>query len=411
MPTNNIKTWDIIADETLPRFINQSPFVITADRKYDKYFTEQVYQVGDTIYIRQRRRSFPVEGRVANPHAIQTPLSQLVISQQWNDSIEYTSKEATLSIEKSPKEFAEREIEPMTTGLATNIATYCSTQATLQINNTIGDPSQNLSSFGAVDDAQRFLTRMGVNLKTGAYMAISPEDAHTLRSSLNNQFNDTLNEEIDIHGTLGNLAGFDIYTNTDADIHTNGALGGTPVVSAATSSGNDVISISGFTANTQVLNAGDIIYFANVYSINKNSYRSTGMLMQFVVTSDVTSNGSGNAVVPIFPPIISDPSDTTRNVTGNIASNTPLQLYGGANVRYTVNVTYVPSALILAIPPQEQLFIPYFGRATDKETGVSLRVMMQGDAMNSVNLVRVDALYGALWNADYAVKIISKAPS
>lgn len=410
MPTNNIPVWSIIAKEVLPRFINLSPFIITADRKYEKYFLKNDYQVGETISIRQRRRSFPVQGRVANPHAIQNPLVNLTISQEWNDSIEYTSKEATLYLEKNPAEFAERELEPMTTGLATNISVYCSQQATMQINYAIGDASQNLSSFSAVDDAQRFFNRMGVNLKSGAYMAVSPEDAHTLRSSLNNQFNDTLNEEIDIHGTLGSLAGFDIFTNTEADIHINGPMGGSPVVSVTTNSGDSVISVSGFTANTQVLNAGDIIYFAGVYSINKNSYQNTGMLMQFLVTSDVTSNGSGNAVIPIYPNIISDPSDTSRNVTGNIFANTPLQLYGGSNARYVVNVAYVDSALVLAIPPQEQLFIPYFGRAIDEETGVSLRVMMQGDAFNSVNLVRLDALYGALWNADYAVKIISKAP-
>lgn len=409
MPSNNIPVWNIITNETLPRFINQSPFIITADRKFEKKFQETGYQVGETINIRQRRRSFPVQGRVANPNAIQNPLIPLTISQEWNDSIEYTGKEVALFMEKEAVQFAEREISPMATGLANNIESFCATQATLQINNIIGDPSQNLSSFAAIDDAKRFLSQMGVNLREGCYIATSIVDAHTLRSALNNQFNPIINEEIDIHGSLGNLAGFDLYESQVIDVHTNGALGGTPILSATTSSGDSVLSISGFTPNTLVLLAGDIIYFAGVFSINPLTYNSTRNLMQFVVTSDIAADGSGNAVIPIFPSIISDPSNTTRNVTGNIPVSTPLQLYGAPNAMYNVNIAYVPEALILVVPPKPPLYINNYGQATDEETGVSLRLGMAGDIFNDVNLVRLDALYGSLWNAPYAVKIASLA--
>src|SRR5271163_206662 len=388
MPANNIPVWNIITNETLPRFINQSPFIITSDRGFDKYFKETGYQVGETINIRQRRRSFPVQGRVANPNAIQNPLIPLTISQEWNDSIEYTGKEVALFLEKEAVEFAEREIAPMATGLANNIESFCATQATLQINNIIGDPSQNLSSYAAIDDAKRFLLQLGVNLRRGCYIATSLIDAHTLRSALNNQFNPIINEEIDIHGSLGNLAGFDLYESTLIDVHTNGPLGGTPIVSATTNSGDAVISISGFTASTLVLNAGDVIYFAGVFSINPLTYQSTGNLMQFVVTSPVTSDVSGNAIIPIFPSIISDPSNTTRNVTGNILVSTPLQLYGAPNAKYNVNIAYAPEALILAVPPKPPLYIVNYGQATDEETGVSLRLGMAGDIFNDVNLVR-----------------------
>jgi hypothetical protein len=409
MPSNNIPVWNIITNEILPRFINQSPFIITADRRFDKYYKETGYQVGETINIRQRRRSFPVQGRVASPNAIQNPLTPLTISQEWNDSIEYTGKEIALFLEKEAQQFAEREIAPMATGLANNIESFCAQQAVLQINNIIGDPTSNLSSFAAVDDAQRFLLQNGVNLREGAYFATSIIDAHTLRSALNNQFNPILNEEIDIYGSLGNLAGFDMFSSQLITQHINGPLGGTPVVSATSNSGDMVVSVSGFTATTQVLNAGDTIYFEGVYAINPLTYVSTGNLMQFVVTANVTTDGSGNAVIPISPPIISDPSNTTRNVTGAIPITTPLQLYGAPNANFNVNIAYVSEALILAIPPKPPLYIANYGVATDEETGVTLRLGMAGDIFNDVNLVRLDALYGAVWNAPYAVKVASLA--
>lgn len=77
-----------------------------------------------------------------------------------------------------------------------------------------------------------------------------------------------------------------------------GAGGGTPVVSGADQLGSSIVT-SGWPATTEVLYAGDFIRFSSVRRA-------------FEVTADVTSDGSGNATIPITPSIFggSSPPDT-----------------------------------------------------------------------------------------------------
>jgi len=76
-----------------------------------------------------------------------------------------------------------------------------------------------------------------------------------------------------------------------------GAGGGTPLVKGASQTGSS-LDTDGWPASTVVLKAGDWITLA-------------GITQAFRVTSNVTSDGSGNATIPITPQIISggSPSD------------------------------------------------------------------------------------------------------
>jgi hypothetical protein len=77
-----------------------------------------------------------------------------------------------------------------------------------------------------------------------------------------------------------------------------GAGGGTPVVNGANQTGFTLVT-NGWTASTVVLKAGDIFTIAGVPWV-------------YDVTADVTSDGSGNATIPINPPLI-----------GNAATSAP----------------------------------------------------------------------------------------
>jgi hypothetical protein len=70
-----------------------------------------------------------------------------------------------------------------------------------------------------------------------------------------------------------------------------GAGGGTPLVNGASQTGAS-INTDGWPNNTTVLKAGDIIKFANINPV-------------YFATANVTSNGSGQAAIPISPPIFS----------------------------------------------------------------------------------------------------------
>lgn len=76
-----------------------------------------------------------------------------------------------------------------------------------------------------------------------------------------------------------------------------GALGGTPLVNGASQTGTSLIT-DGWTPSTAILKAGDQISFSNgTYNELKR------------VTADVSSDGSGNATISIFPEIHGSPAD------------------------------------------------------------------------------------------------------
>lgn len=84
----------------------------------------------------------------------------------------------------------------------------------------------------------------------------------------------------------------------------NGALGGTPLVNGGSQTGAN-LATDGWPNNTLVLNAGDIFTVA-------------GSTLVYDVTADVTSNGTGQATIPISPPIFaggSPANDAALTVT------------------------------------------------------------------------------------------------
>jgi hypothetical protein len=121
-----------------------------------------------------------------------------------------------------------------------------------------------------------------------------------------------------IINTIGEI----LMNNEFITQHTNGSLGGSPIVSLTTESGANTITCSGFPENTHVLNKGDMIYFENVGELDAYAHmcgitKSTGRCMYFKVTDNVISNEMGIAIIPIFPKINSDKSDLYRNVIGD----------------------------------------------------------------------------------------------
>lgn len=82
---------------------------------------------------------------------------------------------------------------------------------------------------------------------------------------------------------------------------TQGTSTGTPLVNGASQTGNSIIT-DGWTASTAILKAGDFISVG-------------GELKQ--VSSDVSSDGSGNATITFQPAIRNSPSDNSSIVVSN----------------------------------------------------------------------------------------------
>lgn len=189
-------------------------------------------------------------------------------------------------------------------------------------------------------------------------------------------------------------------------------------MNGATTSGATSIVTDGWSNSVAILKKGDVIQIAGVYEVNPNTRESTGQLRDFVVTADTSSNGSGQATIPISPAIIN--TGATQTVTALPADNAAINVFGiAAASQSTISAGVSPQALafhreafgfVMAPLPSAAEDLPgaMGSTATNKATGLSVRVVKQYAIGTDVTTWRVDVLYG--WKTlreDLACRILS----
>ncbi|MFZ9071161.1 MAG: P22 phage major capsid protein family protein, partial [Burkholderiaceae bacterium] len=155
------------------------------------------------------------------------------------------------------------------------------------------------------------------------------------------------------------------------------------------------ITISAATANA-VLNAGDTIQIAGVYAVNPQNRQPYGgnVLRNFVVTSAVTITSGGSASVTVSPAIITAGQFQNVSVLTTSASAvvTPFNKTGVVSPQ---NMVFHRNAFTLATADLELPDGVHFaGRASDKDNGLSIRVVRQYTINNDSIPTRLDVLYG-----------------
>lgn len=94
------------------------------------------------------------------------------------------------------------------------------------------------------------------------------------------------------------------FTFTPPGVTNQGAGGGTPRVNGAGQSGSSLIT-DGWPVSTAILKAADWLQIENDPKV-------------YMVTSDVISDGSGNATIPIFPALRRTPTDNFNLYTAPV---------------------------------------------------------------------------------------------
>lgn len=98
---------------------------------------------------------------------------------------------------------------------------------------------------------------------------------------------------------------YDTFTYIPQTLKTpRGAGGGTPLVNGGSQTGRSLVT-DGWPNSTAVLKAGDVLKIQNTTKI-------------YMVTSDVTSDGSGNATISIEPALVSSPADNETITITNV---------------------------------------------------------------------------------------------
>lgn len=385
-----------VTKESLMILENNLTFAKGVNREYDDQFALSGAKIGDTVNIRKPARYV---GRTGAALAVEDHTETsvpLVLDTQFGVDLNFTSKELTLSID----EFSDRIIKPAMAVVAnkidrTGLALY------KNIFNAVGTP-------GTIPTTLKTYLQAGAKMDYEACprdgqraLVIDPSAQVEIVDSLKGLFhsqNEVSKQYKD--GNMGQAGGFMWSMDQNINSHTVGAHGGTPTISGAGQTGA-ALNVTGFTPSiTGVLKAGDIFTVAGVFAVNPQSRESTGQLRQFVVTADANSAvTTGAATLSISPSIVT--SGAFQTVNAGPANGAAIVVLGAAGAVSPTHLAYHKNAFVLG---SADLLLPkgvdMAARASDKNSGLSVRMVRQYDINNDKFPCRFDVLFG--WKTIYA---------
>jgi hypothetical protein len=389
---NTYLTMGMVTRESLRVLVNNLTAAKHVNREYDDKFGVEGAKIGTILNVRRPPRYMTSVGQALQIEDSTETSVPLVLNTQRHLGLAFSSADLTLNID----DFSKRFIKPGLSTLA-NWIDYDVLQQYVNFYNEIGTP-------GTTPNQALTYLQVGQRLHEEAvpfedrYLFISPGMNATIVDALKGLFQsgEKIKEQYE-KGMMGEGLGFDWFLDQNVPTQTVGLQGGTPVVNSAGQNGAS-IGTSGWSNNTQVLNAGDVISFAGVYAVNPQTRQSTGALRQFVVTANVQSNGAGVANIPISGPsgnglITGGP---WQNVTASPANNAAVNVQGASAVKSSRGCAWHKDAITLAMA---DLVLPggvdIAERASSKELGASFRLIRAYDINQDRFPFRGDVLYGA----------------
>lgn len=389
MPNTNL-TSSIITNESLAVLENNLTFAKNISREYDDKFAVAGAKIGSTLNIRKPARYVGRTGAAIGVEDHTETQVALTLDTQFGVDVSFTSQELTLSID----EFSDRIVKPAMAAIANKIDRDGLTQYQ-SVYNAVGTPGTTPSALLTYLQAGAKLDFEAAPRDDQRALVIDPLAQVNAIDALKGLFQS--GEQIADQyksGNMGLAAGFKWSMDQNVVTHTVGPLGGTPLVNGTMAQGATTLVTDGWTAAAASrLKKGDVFTIANVFAVNPQNRQSTGQLRQFVVTADVSSDGAGNASIPISPALSSTGAFAT--ISAMPADNAALTIMGAANTLSPANLAYHKDAFVLGCA---DLLVPkgvdMASRSASKKVGLSVRMVRQYAINTDAFPCRFDVLYG-----------------
>lgn len=389
--TNVLLTPTVIAKEALLMLSNNMVMGKLVHREYKNEFKK----VGTSITIRKPvKASVTVSSTRSNTNV--TEYSEtMTVATQAHVSWTFSSVELTMTIE----EYSKRYIQPFAAELA-NTVDYYLTGLYGKVFNHRGTPGTTPSAFSDLGECQQVLDELGA---PGPRVAVVNPAAHwALADGLKGTFAQKPANDIFTKGYLGTVANLDFHMDQNIRRHTTGAFTTTctPLVDddpgTNVEEGDYVLQTDGWLASAACLLAGDVFTVADVYAVNPKSRVSTGALKQFVSLNDETADSGGNITIDIMVSTSEGmrSSGAYTNMSALPANNAALTMVGTESTAYPQNLIFHPNAFALVTMPLAMPAGVWGARVTDKEMGLSIRVVKDYEIGEDEEIVRMDILFG-----------------
>ena len=403
--SNNLLTISKITNEALMVLENELTFTSEVDRNYDDQFAVVGAKIGNTVNVRKPGRFIGTTGPALNVEDFNETSVPVTLSTQFHVDTQFTTQDLALSLDM----FSDRVLKPAIAAIANKIDRDGMAMAVAQTANIVGTagvvPTELLTyltagayldSEGAPRDGRRscivepFTSASIVNSLKGLFV---PQEAiaQQYRKGLMGRDSGGMNWKLD-QNVVSQTFGANSTTTVTASVNTTTATG------FLTSGWASSSTISVTAANTGIinLNAGDVITIDGVYAVNPQNRQPYGSnkLRNFVVkqTVAISSGSSGNVVVS--PAVIT--AGQFQNVSIPTTSSTAaVTQFNKTGVVSAQNIIMHKNAFTLAVADLElPEGVHFAGRASDKEIGLSMRVVRQYTINNDSIPTRLDVLYG-----------------
>lgn len=408
---NTLLTIGMITRESLRVLENELTFTRNVNRKYDKYFGVSGGKIGNTLNVRKPVRAVNANGQALILQDLNETSVPVVIDKQYQRSFAITSADYKLDVD----DFSKRYVEPFMKSMANEID-YDGLSQFKNIANEVGTPGTVPASTSTYLLAGALMSKEAAPLD-GRKLIIDPTMNATIVQNLQGLFNPQvrLSKQYTKGMMTEDTVGFTWYMDQNVNLQKVGPLGGTPTVNAtANQSGSSIVTTGWTAAAASRLKKGDVIQFASVNGVNPQNRQSYGRLRDFVLTSDFSSDASGNGTINISPAIVGPNADGTatpfQNVDALPGANAAITVNGAANTNSPRGLAFHPDAFTFATVdlPEYSGQGAKFHSEMDPDTKVSMRVTEAYDVNLDRGVLRIDVLGGwATLYQELAVRIAS----
>lgn len=400
--TQTTLTADIVAKMALAILTNELGWMTKLHRGYEEEFSKSIngYTVGDTISIR-RPADFTVrEGATMSTQDVIEGKTTLTVDRQRGVDFKFTSVERTLQI----KELGERVMKPAMEALINYVADDVASEMYKGFYNWVGTPGNELGSFAEFALGPERLDEMSVPVSRRCAL-LSPADHWGLLGGQTGLYIQDAARGAYRNGSLGMIGGVDTYMSQVTPTHVTGTRDGTTPLTDGTGQNVTYDSVKNTWTQSLVtdgwdsaatIKQGDVFTLDGVYMVNARTKQTTGILQQFVVTTDVTANVTTTAdtTLTISPPIILSGPHQTVTLSGvSTTDGLTITPVGTASTSYRQNMVFHPNAMALAVVPMEEP-AGAVNVSRQSKNGFSVRVIPVYDGTNDVGKYRLDILYG-----------------
>lgn len=400
---NTLLTRQEITREALMVLRNNTVVIPHFYRDLDQEFGKKGGKIGATINVRKPPRAVGRDGATYTPETMGDVQVPVTINKQSGVDFEFATADKYLSLD----DFRNRYLDPYMIALANKLDAYAATVAVQNTANVVGTPGTvpGLAGSDALliyAQAGQKIDEAGFPLKGGRTMVITPaarvgwidfnKGLYNPQGSLSGQWET---------GQVADALGYNWFVDQNMPSQTIGLLGGTPAVAGAGQTGTS-LATSGWTASINpLLNVGDVISIAGVYSVNPQTRVSTGTLMNFVVQAVAASSGTGTATLTIFPAI--SPTGQYQNVSASPAAGALINVYGAAagsqgalsNVSTRQSLLWHKQAFAwVSFPGDVPGGVDMGYEDRDEDIGVSMRFLRIFDGVYDKWTNRFDVYYG-----------------